>query len=195
MTEEMARRLEAIRDRSLPMEEFRYHSDVLAEYLVERLLAKIPMTRWPDIVPILIFRASLVFLSPLAKKCRTSPIGFIGLKRDEKTLVAEKYYSNLPRITDNSIVAILDPMLGTAGTLGQTLEEVKAKHEADVGRQIDLRDIYFVGFLACQSGYEKALGYGIPADNIILLAVDPVLDANGYIAPGLGDFGDRYFGS
>ena len=88
---------------------------------------------------------------------------------------------------------ILDPMLGTAGTLRQTYEEAVAKYERDVGKPIDRNDVYYVGFLAAESGYQKALEL-IPPDNVILLVVDPEMDANGYIAPGLGDFGDRYFG-
>lgn len=172
---------------------FRHHSHVLADYLIEKLLSKVPVNRWPDIVPVLVFRASLVFLHSIAMKLPNSPIGFVGLKRDERTLIAEKYYSNLPKFRKNSIIVILDPMLGTAGTLRQTYEEAVAKYERDVGKPIDRNDVYYVGFLAAESGYQKALEL-IPPDNVILLVVDPEMDANGYIAPGLGDFGDRYFG-
>ncbi|HXK40762.1 MAG TPA: uracil phosphoribosyltransferase [Candidatus Paceibacterota bacterium] len=189
----MAKLLKAIRDRELPMWSFRHHSHVLADYLIEKLLSKVPVNRWPDIVPVLVFRASLVFLHSIAMKLPNSPIGFVGLKRDERTLIAEKYYSNLPKFRKNSIIVILDPMLGTAGTLRQTYEEAVAKYERDVGKPIDRNDVYYVGFLAAESGYQKALEL-IPPDNVILLVVDPEMDANGYIAPGLGDFGDRYFG-
>ncbi|OHA44204.1 MAG: hypothetical protein A3G03_01800 [Candidatus Taylorbacteria bacterium RIFCSPLOWO2_12_FULL_44_15c] len=193
MNEDMAKLLKAIRDRELPMWSFRHHSHVLADYLIEKLLSKVPVNRWPDIVPVLVFRASLVFLHSIAMKLPNSPIGFVGLKRDERTLIAEKYYSNLPKFRKNSIIVILDPMLGTAGTLRQTYEEAVAKYERDVGKPIDRNDVYYVGFLAAESGYQKALEL-IPPDNVILLVVDPEMDANGYIAPGLGDFGDRYFG-
>lgn len=127
-------------------------------------------------------------------KLPNSPIGFMGLRRDEETLIAEKYYSNLPKLKKGSIVVILDPMLGTAGTLRKTYEEAVAKYERDVGKAIDRNNVYYIGFLAAESGYQKALEL-ISQENIILLAVDPILDANGYIAPGLGDFGDRYFGN
>lgn len=72
----MAKHLEAIRDRNLPMPLFRQHSDVLTEYLVEQVLAKISPNRWSDIIPVLIFRASLVFLPSIIRKLRTSRIGF-----------------------------------------------------------------------------------------------------------------------
>ena len=194
MNENMAKLLEAIRDRNLSMCLFRHHSSVLADYLIGNLLFKIPVKRWPDIVPILIFRASLVFLHSVAMRLPNSPIGFIGLRRDERTLIAEKYYSNLPKLREGSILAILDPMLGTAGTLRQTIEEAGAKYVLEVGRPIDMSNVYYVGFLAAKSGYQKATKL-IPEENVILLAVDPVLDTNGYISPGLGDFGDRWHGN
>ena len=194
MNEDMVKLLEAIRNRNLSMCEFRRNSKVLADYLIDELLTKIPATKWPNIIPVLVFRASLVFLHPISMKLPNSPIGFVGLRRDEKTAIAEKYYSNLPRFNENSIVVILDPMLGTAGTLRQTYEEAAEKYAADTGKQIDRNNVYYVGFLAAEPGYQKALKL-IPPENIILLAVDPELDANFYIVPGLGDFGDRYFGN
>lgn len=194
MNEDMAKLLEAIRNRELPMWSFRHHSHVLADYLIEKLQTKIPVFQWNDIVPVLVFRASLVFLHSIAMKLPNSPIGFVGLRRDERTAIAEKYYSNLPKFRESSIIVISDPMLGTAGTLTQTYEESAAKYAADTGKQIDKSRIYYVGFLAAESGYQKALKL-IPPENIILLAVDPELDANFYIVPGLGDFGDRYFGN
>lgn len=107
--------------------------------------------------------------------------------------MADKYYSNLPRMNKDSIVVIFDPMLGTAGTLRQTIQEVSDRFKADTGGCLWPHNLYYSGFLAADSGYRKALMH-IPAKNIVLLAVDPILDANGYISPGLGDFGDRYFG-
>lgn len=194
ISDDMEKLLEAIRDRELPMWLFRHHSNVLADYLIEKLLSKIPVNQWQNIVPVLVFRASLVFLHSLAIKLPHSPIAFIGLKRDERTAIAEKYYSNLPKFRENSIIVIFDPMLGTAGTLKQSWEEAASKYESDTGKQIDKNNVYYVGFLAAESGYQKAIKI-IPPENVILLVVDPELDANFYIVPGLGDFGDRYFGN
>ena len=193
MTDAMKNSLELIRDRKLSMPLFRHHSNILAGCLVDEFFAKIPASRWLDVVPVLIFRASLIFISSIVDKCPASPIGFMGLKRDEETAIAEKYYSNLPKMQKSSIVAVFDPMLGTAGTLDKTCEDVRKRYITDTGLELDGNNIYFIGFLAARSGYQKALAH-MPADNVILLAIDPELDARKFIVPGLGDFGDRYFG-
>lgn len=186
--------LTAIRDRELPTGPFREHSLILADWLTDRLLDKIPGHQLKDIVPIVIFRASLVFMPSILKKLTNSSVGFIGLRRDEQTAIAELYYINLPKIYKNSRVAIVDPMLGTCGTLIRAYEEVAKKLKEDSGGEVLKREnVYYAGFLAAESGYRKALNY-IPKDNITLLAVDPELDANNFIYPGLGDFGDRFCG-
>ena len=157
-------------------------------------MKKVPADKHQNIVPILVFRASLVFLPAIFKKIPDSPIGFVGLKRDEKTAVADKYYSQLPPIYENSIVVIFDPMLGTCGTLRQAHLEASKKFESTSGYFLGRENVYYVGFVAAESGYRKALNF-ISKKNIILLAIDPGLDSSYFIVPGLGDFGDRFFGN
>lgn len=167
---------------------------MLADYLINELQSKMPARRYQDIISVIVLRAGLVFLYSVSLRLPHSPVGFIGLKRDEKTAVAEKYYCGLPQFKEDSIVAVFDPMLGTAGTLRQTIQEVNDKFRSDTGACLRPHDLYYVGFLSAESGYRKALMH-IPSNNVILLAIDPELDANFYIKPGLGDFGDRYFGN
>src|SRR3972149_6729408 len=101
-------------------------------------------------------------------------------------LIAKKYYENIPKLNKNSLVIIPDPMLATGGSFekaARILIKSNARPE----------NIYFTGFVGARRGYELAAKI-IPEKNITLLALDPKLDKKKFIVPGLGDFGDRYFG-
>ncbi len=194
MDKKAKRLMTQIRDRGLPTEKFRSNATLLADYLLDQFLHLISKEDLANVVPVIVFRSSLVFLAPIVKKLPRSSIGFIGLKRDEKSAEAYQYYIHLPKFTKESIIVIFDPMLATAGTLLNAHAEVSKNYLHDTGERLHKCQIYFVGYIAAQYGYERAMSV-IYKNNIVLLAVDPDLDSKKFIVPGLGDFGDRYFGT
>jgi uracil phosphoribosyltransferase len=137
------------------------------------------------LVPIL--RAGLAFLPTFLFYFESAKVGFIGLKRDEKTAVAKEYYCNLPPIGKKDLVIILDPMLATGGS---AVSAVKTLLSAGIKQE----QILSVFLVAAPEGYRK-LRRLFPEIKIIIGAKDKKLTADKFIWPGLGDFGDRYFGT
>lgn len=175
-----------IRNRRLARAGFRSIAHALSLILAKKTLAKISHRQRGRVALILILRSSLAMLPAFLKYFPKSPIGFLGFKRDEQTAIAKQYYENLPKLNKNSIVIIPDPMLATGGTLEQTLKIIMKKG-------IRPKNIYYTGFIGAQVGFRRVIKV-IPKENITLLAVDLKLDRKKFIVPGLGDFGDRYFG-
>jgi uracil phosphoribosyltransferase len=134
-------------------------------------------------VPIL--RAGLGLLEGMLRVIPEAGVGHIGLYRDEVTLRPVNYYCRLPAILAQSHVLLLDPMLATgrSATEGATL--LKAQGATS---------IQFICVVACEVGIEQLRG-AHPDIPIYSAAVDPELNEFGYIVPGLGDAGDRYFGT
>lgn len=135
------------------------------------------------IVPIL--RAGLALLPVFLKTFESAKVGFIGLKRDEKTFESKLYYKNIPKISKNDNVIILDPMLATGGSACEAAEILKnsgAKEE----------NMIFAGIVAASQGIAK-LKKEFPKIKIIIAGYDKNLTKKKYISPGLGDFGDRFF--
>ena len=134
-------------------------------------------------VPIL--RAGLGLLEGMLRIIPEAGVGHIGLYRDEVTLRPVNYYCRLPASLAQSHVLLLDPMLATgrSATEGATL--LKAQGATS---------IQFICVVACEVGIEQLRG-GHPDIPIYSAAVDPELNEFGYIVPGLGDAGDRYFGT
>lgn len=178
--------LEKIRNQRLPRTKFRSIAHALSLALAKKTLAKIPHRKRGRVSLILILRSSIAMLPAFLKYFPQAPIGFIGLRRDEKTAIAKKYYENLPVLNKNSVVVIPDPMLATGGTLNQAMKMVMKKG-------VNPKNIYYAGFIGAQPGFNHVVKI-IPKENITLLALDPNLDSKKFIVPGLGDFGDRYFG-
>ena len=139
------------------------------------------------VVLVMILRSSIAMLPAFLQYFPKALVGFIGLKRDEKTAIAKKYYENLPKIGKSSIVIIPDPMLGTAGSLAQAIQIL-------IKRGVTSKNIYYTGFVAAENPGIKRASKLIPKENLTIFAVDSKLDKTFYITPGLGDFGDRYFG-
>lgn len=134
-------------------------------------------------VPIL--RAGLGLLEGMLRVIPEAGVGHIGLYRDEVTLRPVNYYCRLPAILAQSHVLLLDPMLATgrSATEGATL--LKAQGATS---------IQFICVVACEVGIEQLRG-AHPDIPIYSAAIDPELNEFGYIVPGLGDAGDRYFGT
>ena len=134
-------------------------------------------------VPIL--RAGLGMLDGMLRVLPDAPVGHLGLYRDEATLRPVTYYSRLPKNVDEATVLLLDPMLATGQSAAAAVSILKS-HGA--------HSITFVSVVACPAGIAH-LQHAHPEVPIITAAIDPELNNVGYIVPGLGDAGDRYFGT
>lgn len=135
------------------------------------------------IVPIL--RAGLGMVEGIHNMIPTAKIGHIGLYRDEETLEPQVYYKKFPKDIIDGVVLVVDPMLATAGSACKAIEILKA-HGAT--------DIRYVGLVGCPEGVSR-LQKEHPDVPIYLAAMDSHLNEVGYIVPGLGDCGDRLFGT
>ncbi|MBU2213651.1 uracil phosphoribosyltransferase [Patescibacteria group bacterium] len=178
--------LAPLRDRSTPTAEFRKAADAIAKVLFDELKEKLKDIDEKNIITVCILRSSLVFLPSILSSFLSSPIAVVGIKRDEETAEPHCYYENIPLITKDSVLIIPDPMLATGGTAVDMVSRL-------LGAGAKAEHIYFLSLIAAPEGLEKLAGL-IPKENITVAAVDDGLDAKKFIVPGLGDFGDRYFG-
>lgn len=135
------------------------------------------------LVPIL--RAGLGMVDGFWELMPTAEVWHIGLFRDEKTLKPVQYYNKLPVEPTVSVCIILDPMLATGGSAVAT---------TDIVKNWGVKKIKFVGLIGAPEGI-NALQEKHPDVSIYLAAIDERLNKNGYILPGLGDAGDRQFGT
>ena len=134
------------------------------------------------VVPIL--RAGLGMVQPFQDIFPDISVGYIGLERDHETAVARSYYCKLPPVADTRTI-VVDPMLATGGSAAKALSLVK-DHGA--------KDVSLVCILGSPEGVET-ITRAHPEVPIILGVLDESLNANKYIVPGLGDFGDRLYGT
>jgi len=172
--------LDILRDRNTSIVDFRRASDKLAELIATDIACPAE-----DIVLIPILRAGIALLPSFLKCFETARVGFIGVKRDTKALPV-LYYENLPSLSKNDSIIILDPIIATGGSTLITLEKLTQTGASP-------EKITLVGMVAAPEGLE-AIQKNFPAVEVNVLAVDQGLDERKYIVPGLGDFGDRYFG-
>lgn len=135
------------------------------------------------IVPIL--RAGLGMVEGIHNIIPSAKIGHIGLYRDHDTLEPKTYYAKFPPGIENSVILLVDPMLATGGSASKAIEILKENGAAD---------IRYVGIVGCPEGV-KRLQEEHSDVNIYLAALDSHLNELGYIVPGLGDCGDRLFGT
>lgn len=142
------------------------------------------LARSPAIVSIL--RAGLGMAEPLQELIPDAVQGHIGLYRDEETLQPVRYYRNMPDLADRSVL-LVDPMLATAGSSSAALDIL-------VAEGVSPNNIRLLVLIAAPEGV-ALLGERHPKVVITAAALDSHLDENGFIVPGLGDAGDRYFGT
>jgi uracil phosphoribosyltransferase len=135
------------------------------------------------IVPIL--RAGLGMVDGIHNIIPSAKIGHIGLYRDEETLLPHVYYAKFPPHLSESVVLVVDPMLASGGSASKAIEIIKSKGATD---------IRYIGLVGCPEGV-KRLNDDHPDVSIYLAAMDSHLNEKGYIVPGLGDCGDRLFGT
>ncbi len=138
-----------------------------------------------DVVIVPILRAGLGMVDGIHDVIPTAKIGHVGIYRDELTLEPKQYYLKLPSIVTEATILVVDPMLATGGSAVAAIDLVKA-HGG--------KDIRFVALVGCQEGIRRLQEHH-PDVDIYLVAIDDHLNKNGYIVPGLGDCGDRLFGT
>lgn len=166
---------EALRD--LPLE------DIEIETPIQKTVQKVISGKPLAIVPIL--RAGIGMVNGFLNLVPNAKVGHIGMYRDEETLQPHEYYCKLPTDIDERLIVVVDPMLATGGSAIDAITQIKSyggKH------------IKFLCLIAAPEGI-KALTEAHPDVEIYCANVDKCLNENGYIVPGLGDAGDRIFGT
>ncbi|MBL7113900.1 MAG: uracil phosphoribosyltransferase [Bacteroidales bacterium] len=141
------------------------------------------LTKEVLLVPIL--RAGLGMVDGMTNLIPDARIGHIGIVRNVKTLEPEPYYKKLPELIDNAVVMVLDPMLATGGSASFAITILKEK---------GAKTIKLVCIVGAPEGVKK-IEEDHPEVEIYLAGLDERLDDKGYIVPGLGDAGDRLFGT
>ena len=132
-----------------------------------------------------ILRAGVGMLDGVLSLISGARVGFIGLYRDEETLEAVEYYVKLPQDIAERDVILLDPMLATGNSTAAAIETVK---------KAGAQSIRLIAVIAAPEGVER-LHAVHPDVHVVVAAVDRSLDERGYIVPGLGDAGDRLYGT
>jgi uracil phosphoribosyltransferase len=137
-----------------------------------------------ELVAIAVLRAGLGMLEAAIELLPDVSVGFAGMQRDENTAEANQYYMKLPPLAGRRIL-VLEPMLATGGTLSRTIQAIK-QHGGE--------EILVLCVVASPEGIER-LAHDQPEVRIISAAVDRELNSSFYICPGLGDMGDRLYGT
>lgn len=156
--------------------------EVEVETPLERTVG-VELARPVVLVPIL--RAGIVMLDGVLNLIPSARIGHIGIYRDPATLKPVEYYAKLPANLEEALVVVVDPMLATGGSAACAVEIVKKR---------GARDVRFLCLVAAPEGLH-VLQKAHPNVPVYTAALDRELDGHGYIRPGLGDAGDRLFGT
>jgi uracil phosphoribosyltransferase len=138
-----------------------------------------------EIVLVPVLRAGLGMLNPILEIIPHARVGFIGLKREESTLIAHFYHKSLPKQLGRCEVILIDPMLATGGSAVAALDFLKEQ---------GAKSIRLVSLVSAPEGIAR-VRKKYPTLPIFTAAIDRQLNAVGYILPGLGDAGDRLFGT
>lgn len=141
----------------------------------------------PLVVPIL--RAGLGMLNGMLKLLPTADVGFLGMIRDEESLIASPYAERIPRDLTHRQVFVLDPMLATGGTLVSAIDLL-------LGR--GAKDVTAICLIAAPEGVQRLTGAYQERDvhvRVVTAGLDERLNERGFIVPGLGDAGDRLYGT
>ena len=137
------------------------------------------------VVAVPVLRAGLGMLDAFLELVPAAQVGYVGLERDEETAVARTYYEKIPADLDEAAVFLLDPMLATGGSAASAIAGL-----VDRGA----RAVRLLSIVAAPEGVAH-LEQNVPGTEIFTVALDRELDARKYIRPGLGDFGDRLYGT
>jgi uracil phosphoribosyltransferase len=191
--------LAGLRDQATPPEEFRVLARKVISLLLYEATADLPVRHGKvqtplaeadatsvegEVVAIPVLRAGLGLLAPVLELLPRVSVGYIGLERDEETAVARIYYNKLPSLA-GKVPLPLDPMLATGGSAAQALDLIKESGG---------RNTRMICVVAAPEGV-KVLEERHPDVTVYTAALDERLNDRAYIVPGLGDFGDRLFGT
>ena len=196
----IAAEMTRLRESSCPSPEFRQRVRRVASLMVPAVTADLKtdvapcqtpleitsgkrLARGIILVPVL--RAGLAFLDGFLDLIPHAAVAHIGLARNEETLLPESYYMKHPRRLADCDVIVLDPMLATGGSAAEAVRRL---------REAGAESLRFACMVAAPEGVAK-LGNAFPDLPIHAAALDRCLDERGYILPGLGDAGDRMFGT
>jgi uracil phosphoribosyltransferase len=146
---------------------------------------KAPVLAGKKLVFAPILRAGMGFVDGMLELVPSARVAHIGLYREPKTLVAVEYYFKAPEDVADRLVIVMDPMLATANSAIAAVDRLKER---------GCRNMRFLCLLAAPEGIEKFRAHH-PDVHIWTAAIDECLDSHGYIVPGLGDAGDRMYGT
>ena len=192
--------LTILRDKNTKLEVFREHSAVVSKILfleatknlnLKQKKIETPLTAFTGneisgrVVVVPVLRAGLAMLFAVQEILPTVAVGLIGLERDEQTARAREYYRKFPKILPDDKVFVIDPMLATGGSIDDTLKALKEK-----GIAVDC----VISIVSAPEGIARVTK-AYPKVSIFTAAIDKELNDRKYIVPGLGDYGDRYFGT
>ena len=192
--------LAQLRDKQTPADAFRRIATRISVLLATEALRDVPTATSTvvtplgpaearrmasDVVVVPVLRAGLGMLDAVLELVPTARVGYIGLQRDEQTAIASRYYSKLPQGLSDSYVLMIDPMLATGGSASAAL---------DLLRQAGASGVRIVCIVAAPEGV-AVLEREHPDVSIYTPVVDSHLNSQKYIVPGLGDFGDRLYGT
>ena len=163
--------------RELPVE------DVEIKTPIEK--CRTPMLAGRKMVVVPIIRAGLGMMNGILDLVPSAKVGHIGLARNEETHQAEEYYCKMPDLLDQRPIIVVDPMLATGGSAIDAISMIKKRGG---------KNIKFMCIIAAPEGLEK-LSSAHPDVKIYVGHLDRCLNENAYICPGLGDAGDRIFGT
>jgi uracil phosphoribosyltransferase len=191
--------LAGLRDAATPPERFRVLARQVITFLlyeatrdlpVEETVVRTPVGEAParrvdgEVVAIPVLRAGLGLLGPVLELLPEVSVGYVGLERDERTAVARIYYRKLPPLA-GKVPLLLDPMLATGGSAVQAIDLI-----VEAGG----RGTRMICVVAAPEGV-RALEARHPDVDVFTAALDEGLNDRAFIVPGLGDFGDRLFGT
>lgn len=196
----IADRLAVLRDETTPLWLFRLSLEQVSYVLAASVLSELPLREVavrtpletmtgqrlvlpPILVPIL--RAGLGLMEGFLRLCPEAPAGHVGLQRDHHSLQPVRYYGKLPRGVADTTVIVLDPMLATGGSAAWTLSYLKEQ---------GARSLHLATLVSAPEGIQMIQERHADV-KITTAVIDRQLNEKGYILPGLGDAGDRLFGT
>ena len=193
-------KLSIMRNKDTSSKDFKENLDEIAALMVYEISRNLPLkevevetpitkctckTLAKDIVLIPILRAGLGLVDGIKRLIPTAKVGHIGMYRDEETLIPHEYYAKFPKEMPEAITFVLDPMLATGGSAAAAVTNVKQRGATKI-------------ILVCLVGVMEGVNTILkehPDVEIYLASLDEKLNDVGYIVPGLGDAGDRLFGT
>jgi uracil phosphoribosyltransferase len=196
----LKRDLAVMRDRTTPHGVFRRTLSDAAAILAYEAMRDLPLEEYDvvsplekatghrlrdEVVVVPVLRAGLGLVDGFVRFVPEARVGHLGMYRDEETLRPVDYYSNIPPQVRDGVVFVVDPMLATGGSAAASINHLKGR---------GARRVRFVCLVAAPEGVRR-LEELHPDVDIYAAALDRCLDENAYIRPGLGDAGDRSFGT